>query len=54
MILFWVLTVCLAAYFGFELGRRAKTGRVEAEVEAFQAREEEREGVKLKRIVMRR
>ena len=50
----WLVSVTLAAYLGFELGRRVKVGRVEAEVEEFQAREEERSGVKLRRIVMRR
>jgi hypothetical protein len=54
MILVWLLTVSLAAWFGFELGRRVKVGRVEAEIETYQAAEEERPGVKLNRIVMRR
>lgn len=54
IILVWLLTVLLAGALGFFLGVRRAVGRVEAEVEAFQAAEEERDGVRLQRIVMRR
>lgn len=51
---FWLLTIALASFLSFELGRRWTVGKIEAEVEEFQAAEAERNGVRLNRIVMRR
>lgn len=52
--IFWLLTIALASYLSFELGRRWKLGHVEAQVEAFQQSEAEQPGIRLNRIVMRR
>ncbi len=53
MTLVWLLTVALALWFGFELGRKWSAGEEEAD---FTEREErtERGGVKLRRISIRR
>jgi hypothetical protein len=52
--LIWLLTISLAGWFGFELGRKWDAGREEIVAEAEERRESERGGVRLNRIVMRR
>jgi hypothetical protein len=54
VILIWLLTILLAAWFGFELGRKWSLGQDELMAEAEEDRQVARGGIKLNRIVFRR
>lgn len=58
MPLVWMLTIAIALWFGFEVGRKWQLGEAEEEREAEEAEAEravtERRGVRLKRIAVRR
>jgi hypothetical protein len=54
VILVWLLTISLAGWFGFELGRKWDAGRVEEELEEYEKAEAARGGIRLNRITVRR
>lgn len=54
IVLIWLLTVSLALWFGFELGRKWDAGQREAEAEAYAERRQQQGGIRLSRIVIRR
>lgn len=57
MVLVWLLTIAIALWFGFEIGRKWEVGEAEeireAEQEALEATRERR-GIRLTRISVRR
>jgi hypothetical protein len=53
VILIWLLTISLAAWFGFELGRKWDEGRREEDLEEYEE-SRSRGGIRMTTITMRR